>query len=160
MTGKGSASVNGATLAFDAAFSQNVTFGATGALVLANSIAYGGNIRGFSTTGATSLDLRDIAFGSGITTTIKFNGNAAGGLLLVSDGTHIAGIALVGDYTNSTFTASSDGSGGTLIVDPAKAANFTTAMASFGASSPGSSQPSSVASAAKPVLATPATHSG
>ncbi len=160
VTGKGSATVDGAILSFGSSFSQNVTFGATGALVLANSVDYRGNIRGFSTTGATSLDLRDIQYGAGITTVIKFNGDAAGGILLVSDGTHVAGIALVGDYTNSTFTASSDGFGGTLIVDPPRTASFATAMASFGAASPGSSQASNVALAAKPALATPATHSG
>jgi hypothetical protein len=36
----------------------------------------------------------------------------------VTDGTHTARVALKGNYTTSSFTASSDGHGGTLVVDP------------------------------------------
>jgi hypothetical protein len=36
----------------------------------------------------------------------------------VTDGTHTANIALLGNYLASTFAASSDGHGGTAIVDP------------------------------------------
>jgi hypothetical protein len=39
-------------------------------------------------------------------------------VLTVTDGTHTAKITLVGDYTGSTFTVSSDGHGGTKVVDP------------------------------------------
>ena len=45
-------------------------------------------------------------------------GNSAGGTLTVTDGTHTAQIALQGDYLSSTWTLSSDGSGGTVVVDP------------------------------------------
>src|SRR4029077_1948201 len=45
------------------------------------------------------------------------SGNA-GGTLTVSDGTHTAKITLLGDYSLSTFTPSSDGHGGTSVVDP------------------------------------------
>jgi hypothetical protein len=38
--------------------------------------------------------------------------------LHVTDGTHTANIALMGNYMASTFVASSDGRGGTLVVDP------------------------------------------
>ena len=38
--------------------------------------------------------------------------------LTVTDGTHTANIALLGNYLASTFVASSDGHGGTLVVDP------------------------------------------
>jgi hypothetical protein len=37
----------------------------------------------------------------------------------VSDGTHSANIALLGNYFASTFTATSDGHGGTAVTDPA-----------------------------------------
>jgi hypothetical protein len=36
----------------------------------------------------------------------------------VTDGTHTANIALLGNYLASTFVTSSDGHGGTAIVDP------------------------------------------
>jgi hypothetical protein len=36
----------------------------------------------------------------------------------VTDGTHTARIALLGNYLNSTFVASNDGHGGTAVVDP------------------------------------------
>jgi hypothetical protein len=73
-------------------------------------------VSGFSLTGGTSLDLRDIAFvGSGEAT---FSGTASQGVLTVTDGTHTAHITLIGNYTASSFVASSDGQGGVSIVDP------------------------------------------
>ena len=50
-----------------------------------------------------------------------YKGSASGGILTVSDGTHTARIHLDGDYRKATFTASSDGHGGTIAVDPAAA---------------------------------------
>ena len=43
---------------------------------------------------------------------------AGGGILSVSDALHTANIALLGNYLASTFVASSDGHGGTVVVDP------------------------------------------
>jgi hypothetical protein len=43
------------------------------------------------------------------------------GTLTVTDGSHTANIALLGNYLASTFVASSDGHGGTNVVDPAAA---------------------------------------
>jgi hypothetical protein len=68
-------------------------------------------------------------------------------VLTVTDGTNTAHITLMGNYTASTFTVSSDGAGGTKVVDPTKAtlttppkqplaaAPLVIAMASFGAGS-------------------------
>jgi hypothetical protein len=39
-------------------------------------------------------------------------------VLTVTDGSHTANIVLLGDYTASTFNVSSDGQGGTFVVDP------------------------------------------
>ena len=50
--------------------------------------------------------------------TIAYSGNNSPGTLTVSDGTHTANIALTGNYSLANFTASSDGHGGTIIVDP------------------------------------------
>ena len=119
-------------MTFASAFSENVTFnGKSGALALADSQAYAGTISGFSHTGATSLDLKDITFTSGITKA-SFSGTTAGGTLTVTDGTHTAKIALSGNYTAAVFTTSSDGHGGTTVIDPpAGSAPLAQAMAAF-----------------------------
>ena len=118
VTGAGAATINNATMTFAAAFSQNVTFeGAYGELVLGDSQAYSGTITGFAINGSTSLDLEDIAFIGG-STTATYSGTATSGVLTVANGTQTAEINLTGDYLASTFTTSSDGHGGTTVVDP------------------------------------------
>jgi myo-inositol-hexaphosphate 3-phosphohydrolase len=47
-----------------------------------------------------------------------YSGNSSGGTLSVTDGSHTVNIALLGNYLASTFVASSDGHGGTSIIDP------------------------------------------
>jgi hypothetical protein len=141
VTGKGSAVIAGGTLEFGSSFTQNLDFtGTSGLLALADSQAYAGAITGFSLAGGTSLDLRDISFASGTTTaTFVENGADAQGVLTVTDGTHTAHITLIGNYSGSTFTTSSDQNGGTIVVDPPKRAAaahasvlpFIAAMASF-----------------------------
>ena len=118
VTGAGTGYVNGGTLDAASTFTENVTFlGTTGVLELAHSQTYTGDITDFSKTGATSLDLADITFTAG-TTKATYSGTATSGVLTVTDGTHTAKITLEGNYTTSTFTTSSDGHGGTKIVDP------------------------------------------
>jgi hypothetical protein len=51
--------------------------------------------------------------------TPTFSCNSSGGTLHVTDATHTANIGLLGNYLASTFTTSSDGHGGTSVVDPA-----------------------------------------
>jgi len=142
VSGAGAGVISAGTLDFTSSFTQKVVFrGASGVLDLAQSQAYTGTVVGFSTTGGTALDLGDIGFvGS---TEATFAGTASGGTLTVTDGTHTAHIALAGDYTASTFTASSDGHGGTLVVDPtaalptATAHRFVAAAAGLGAQAGG-----------------------
>ena len=62
------------------------------------------------------IDLAGVAFGSG--TTLGYSGNTLSGTLTVSDGTHTAKLALLGQYVVGNFTMESDGHGGTLINDP------------------------------------------
>jgi hypothetical protein len=54
-------------------------------------------------------------------TTLAYAANAGntGGTLTVSDGTHTASLALLGQYTAADFALSADGHGGTYITDPA-----------------------------------------
>ena len=113
VTGAGSAVISGGTLSFGAAFTENVKFaGTTGTLVLAQSRTYTGTISGFSLTGGTALDLRDISFVSSKEATFK------SGVLTVTDGSHTAKIKLAGNFIGSTWVASGDGHGGVIVIDP------------------------------------------
>jgi hypothetical protein len=130
VSGTGVGRINGGTLYAKNTFVENVTFiGTTGVLELGHSTAYTGRVKGLSTGGTNSLDLTDIAFTSGVTQA-SFSGTSTSGTLTVTDGTHTAHIKLIGDYLGSTFTASSDGHGGTTVVDPSATA-LTHAMAGF-----------------------------
>jgi hypothetical protein len=111
--------------------SGSITFrGTTGTLVLDHSSSFTGeliNLTGDGNpTSSDQIDLKDIAFGSG--TTDSYVGNSSGGILTISDSQgHTSNISLVGNYTNSTFTLSSDGQGGTIVIDPPKDGfNFAT----------------------------------
>jgi hypothetical protein len=114
----------GATLELSDAASGSVTFKAsTGNLVLDHASQFTGTLIGLTGDGTASnsnqIDLKDIAYGSG--TSASFSGNASGGVLTVIDAQHhTAHLSLAGDYTHSTFNLSSDGSGGTLVIDPPK----------------------------------------
>jgi hypothetical protein len=165
VTGTGSAVINAGTLDFTSSFSESVTFsGTTGELELADSQGYAGSITGFSKTGGTSLELLDIGFASSGEAT--FSGNSSGGVLTVTDGTHTARIALTGNYTHSSFVASSAGlGGGVIIVDPPAAASvppsanaFIAAMAGIGLSAGGPPPaPSHTHTPALPTLISPGT---
>jgi len=134
VTGSGTASIKGGTLDLTSSFNENVTFTTSGELELAQSQGYAGKISGFSKSGGTSLDLLDIGFVSA--TEATFSGTGTGGVLTVTDGMHTATISLTGNYTASTFVASSDNNGGTIVVDPPAGAPspvaFAAAMAGFG----------------------------
>jgi hypothetical protein len=133
----------GASLELTGADSGSITFsGSPGTLILDHSSSFTGTILNLTGNGKAStsdqIDLRDIAFGAG--TTVSYVGNSSGGILTISDAqNHTANLSLVGNYTNSTFTLSSDGHGGTLVIDPPKE-NFN--FASAAPASNGSTAPS------------------
>jgi hypothetical protein len=158
VTGAGSARINnGATLFAAGAFGEAVQFtGTSGTLELAHGQAFAGKITGFAKTGAESLDLKDITFGA--KTKATFAGTAAGGTLTVTDGTHTAKIALLGNYVGTTFKTATDGSGGTRIVDQtttAATSQFVSAVAGMGAVSGGSMSPRHEAAPTTTLLAHP-----
>jgi hypothetical protein len=100
-----------------AASSTNANFASnTGTLKLDDSQHYAGTVAGL--VGQDSLDLADINFINGTTTATLTNATSAGGTLHVTDGSHQANIALLGNYMASMFVSASDGHGGTTIVDP------------------------------------------
>jgi hypothetical protein len=88
--------------------------GSTGTLQLDNT-AYAVTIAGQLAIG-DAIDLVDITAGAGAT--IGYTGNNSAGVLTVGDGARTATIMLLGDYSLANFTVSSDGRGGTLVVDP------------------------------------------
>ena len=89
--------------------------GATGTLIIDHASSFSGTITGQLAIGNV-IDLADITGGANVT--IAYSGNNSPGTLTVSDGTHTASIALTGNYSLANFTASSDGHGGTVVVDP------------------------------------------
>jgi hypothetical protein len=135
-SGKGAVTIAGGTLDLISSSAKNVTFNKTGVLELTQSQGYTGAITAFSKTGGTSLDLVDIGFVS--STEATFSGTTTSGVLTVTDGTHTAKIILRGNYTTSTFVASSDDHGGTRVTDPRVGAfappahQFISAMAGLG----------------------------
>jgi hypothetical protein len=145
VTGAGSANIVGATLSFGSSFSQQVRFEAadpSGELVLAQSQGYGAKIHNFSASGTTTLDLKDIGFVS------ADEASFSKGVLTVSDGAHTAHIHLSGSFTGVTFTAATDGAGGTLITASAtpgpalaQAGRLVSAMAAMSAPAAMSSSP-------------------
>lgn len=143
VSGTGKTLIYAGTVDFTSGFSQNVIFQkTTGVLELAQSQNYAGTVSGFSKTGGTSLDLRDIGFVG--TAEATYSGTATSGVLTVTDGAHTAHIKLQGDYLGSIFTASSDGHGGTIVIDPPRGGaslvgqapphQFIAAMAGLGGS--------------------------
>jgi hypothetical protein len=63
-----------------------------------------------------TLDFTEIGFAA--VEPPSFSGTATGGTLTITDGTHVANVNLIGDFLNSSWTVSSDGNGGTTLVDP------------------------------------------
>ena len=91
-------------------------------MALDHSSEFSGQILGFTgdsiAASSDQIDLKDILYAAG-TTTASYVGTTSGGTLTVSDAEHDTGsISLVGNYETSTFTVSSDGHDGTLVIDP------------------------------------------
>jgi hypothetical protein len=84
--------------------------------------------------------------------------------LTVTDGTDTAHIHLSGNYLSSTFTVSSDGHGGTSVVDPtstgqaASAQRLVAAIAQMPTAMASGSSSGAHAAMTSPMLASPALH--
>jgi len=106
------------------ASAENTTFanGGDGTLKLDDSSGFTGSVSGFNH--GDSLDLGDVAFGSGTGTTLSYSANGAGtgGTLNVSDGANTAHIAIEGEYTTAGFEGTyGQGSGTAVAYDAAHA---------------------------------------
>ncbi|HXV00987.1 MAG TPA: hypothetical protein VG166_10860 [Caulobacteraceae bacterium] len=153
VTGAGTVHVFGGVVSLAKTFNEHVSFGSSGRLVLAHSTGFASTVSGFSHTGTTSLDLRDIKFASAAA---SFSGTTASGVLTLTDGTHTAHITLTGDYTAAAWTLSDDGSGGTVVVDPTAAkAHAIVAAAAAMATGPAAASPSPAPPGSTPLLLAP-----
>jgi len=113
-----------------------------GELVLDDAPAFSGTIAGMHDA-SEHVDLGGFAYSSTEKVSWTEAGNKTSGVLSITDGAKTAKLSLVGSYVTSNFVLSSDGAGGTLVVDPpvpvaaansnANLASFVQAMASFAA---------------------------
>ena len=94
-------------------FSDNQHLSAAGQLIEAN-FDYGLLVTD-KVISQDALDLTDIHYAFA-TTKATYAGDTTGGTLTVTDGTHVANIALLGNYMASAFVTASDGGTGTLVV--------------------------------------------
>jgi autotransporter passenger strand-loop-strand repeat protein len=112
---------------------HDVTFGGPSATLLLDVTFSSPASNGTTISGFQAGDTIDLAvFLSPFNvpgTTLGFTENASntGGTLTVSDGSHVASMALLGQYMASSFALSSDGYGGTFVTDPAVAAQASIA---------------------------------
>ncbi len=112
---------NGASFEIASASEDAVTFGgATGTLQLDQSQSFVGTVAGFGNQ--DRIDFGDIAYGAD--TTLEYTANSSNtlGVLNLSDGVHTASITLLGQYSAASFAIASDGHGGTMLTEPALAA--------------------------------------
>jgi regulation of enolase protein 1 (concanavalin A-like superfamily) len=127
VSGTGSALIDGeASLELGGRFSGNITLdpGAHATVKIDHAVDFSGTVAGLN--GNDVLDLADLAFGSNTTLGYAANSNNTGGTMTVTDGTHTANIALLGQYMAASFSTSADGFGGTLIHDVPSAALMQT----------------------------------
>ena len=118
VSGTGSALIDGeATLEVGGRFGENIALdpGAHATVKIDHAADFSGTVAGLA--GNDVFDLADLAFGSNTTLGYAANSNNTGGTMTVSDGTHTANIALLGQYMAASFSMSADGFGGTLIHD-------------------------------------------
>jgi autotransporter passenger strand-loop-strand repeat protein len=113
---------DGTVLEVKVSDSGEVTFaGPTGTLWLDHPSTFTGKVADFGAQ--ESIDLPSIPFGIHATLGYSENSSDTGGILSVKEGTHIAKLALLGNYMATSFVAATDGHGGTLINEAAQTAN-------------------------------------
>jgi len=100
---------------------------------LANLPGFGASIAGMTGAGQ-KVDLVGFAYNSA-TESASWSQGTGSGALTVTDGAQVAHLSLIGTYVTSNFTLSTDGAGGTFVVDPPLShgvASFVQAMAVMG----------------------------
>jgi hypothetical protein len=116
VSGTGTATVQSAgSIEFGSTTTANTTFaaGANGTVTFDAASTLTGKLSITGFTLGDTIDLADINF-SGSGPSLAYSR----GVLSVSDGTHVAKLNMIGNFTLASFHAAPDGSGGTLITDP------------------------------------------
>jgi hypothetical protein len=116
VSGTGTATVKGAgSIEFSSTTTSNITFfpGADGTVTFDAPSTLTGKLSVTGFTLGDTIDLADIKYGSS-GPSLAFSK----GVLTVSDGTDVAKLNMIGNFTLASFNAAPDGSGGTLITDP------------------------------------------
>jgi hypothetical protein len=98
----------------------HITSGIGGTVAITDpTVPNGGSadVAGVRTFPQRGIDLPNIAFGAQTTLAYAANATGTGGTLTVSDGRHVATVALLGSYMAGSFAATADGHGVTLITE-------------------------------------------
>ena len=95
---------------------SELTFaGPSGTLVLEAAATFAGTVVGFAAQ--DGIDLTRFSFSDRTTLGYIENGKQTGGTLTVTNGSHVADIALLGNYTAASFVIGSNGHSGSLITE-------------------------------------------
>jgi hypothetical protein len=95
---------------------SKLTFaGPSGTLILEAAATFAGTVVGFA--GQDGIDLTRFSFSDRTTLGYSENGKQTGGTLTVTDGSHVASIALLGNYTAASFVIGSNGHSGSSITE-------------------------------------------
>jgi probable HAF family extracellular repeat protein len=107
---------SGGLLDLGAAYAGTVSYASTaGTLRIEDSATFTGSVAG-QLAATDVIDLADVT--AGASAQVAYSGTNSPGTLTVSDGVHMATIMMLGNYSQSSFQPSSDGHGGTDIIDP------------------------------------------
>jgi hypothetical protein len=105
---------DGAVLVIVGRNSSTITFASSsGTVEFVEPTIFGGTVQNFAAQ--DRIDLPTIAFGAQTTLAYSTNSGGTGGVLTVTDGSHAAAIALLGNYMAASFVIGADGYGGTLV---------------------------------------------
>jgi hypothetical protein len=125
VTRRGTAGIDGATLAFETASSARVSFlGTTGQLTLGDADGFTGSVAGLDNGPGNVIAFADIGF-AGIASSFRENAGGTSGRLTLSDGTDSARITLLGQYAANFTTAPAVGYTGFVLSDDGTANHGT-----------------------------------
>ncbi|MHC2624545.1 hypothetical protein ACVIW2_006577 [Bradyrhizobium huanghuaihaiense] len=111
LSGSGSVTIDaGATLEIKNAVAQTITFSGAGAELEIDTTTFGGSIAGFAVN--EKIDLSTITWDSGTTAVYD---SLTGNLVVSDTHGHSISLKLIGNYSDTHFTTSSDGAGGTIV---------------------------------------------
>ena len=151
ITGAGSGHIGAGVLNLAAACAETEVFiaGSTGQLRLTDWSGFTGKVQGLSLSGDNTINLTAFTLTGA---KASYSGTTTAGVLTVSNATQTATIHLIGNYTASSWSLTSDSHGGVIVKDP-PAALLTQTMAMFQSGpAPGLVAPTLTRAPALPVI--------